>query len=47
MTKIAQFAEYGDADVLRVVDVPAPTAGRVQAAGVIPSTQKGQGVSWV
>jgi NADPH:quinone reductase-like Zn-dependent oxidoreductase len=46
MTKIAQFADYGDPDVLRVVDVPAPTAGQgqvrvaVRAAGVNPIDAK-------
>ena len=46
MTKIARFAEYGDPDVLRVVDVPAPTAGQgqvrvaVRAAGVNPIDAK-------
>ena len=42
MPQIAQFAEYGDPDVLRVIDMPAPTAGQgqvrvaVRAAGVNP-----------
>jgi NADPH:quinone reductase-like Zn-dependent oxidoreductase len=46
MTKIAQFAEYGDPDVLRIIDVPAPTAGQgqvrvaVRAAGVNPIDAK-------
>ena len=46
MTKIARFAEYGDPDVLRVIDVPAPTAGQgqvrvaVRAAGVNPIDAK-------
>ena len=46
MTKIAQFAEYGDPDVLRVIDAPAPTAGpgqvrvAVRAAGVNPIDAK-------
>ena len=46
MTKIAQFAEYGDSDVLRVIDAPAPTAGpgqvrvAVRAAGVNPIDAK-------
>ena len=46
MSKIAQFAEYGDPDVLRIIDVPAPTAGQgqvrvaVRAAGVNPIDAK-------
>jgi len=46
MTKMAQFAEYGDPDVLRIIDVPAPTAGQgqvrvaVRAAGVNPIDAK-------
>ena len=46
MTKIAQFAEYGDPDVLRIIDVPAPQAGQgqvrvaVRAAGVNPIDAK-------
>jgi NADPH:quinone reductase-like Zn-dependent oxidoreductase len=46
MTKIAQFAEYGDPDVLRIIDVPAPRAGQgqvrvaVRAAGVNPIDAK-------
>jgi NADPH:quinone reductase-like Zn-dependent oxidoreductase len=42
MSRIAQFAEYGDAEVMRVVDALAPTAGpgqvrvAVRAAGVNP-----------
>src|SRR4051794_24680710 len=42
MPRTAQFAEYGDTDVLHVVDAPAPTAGpgqvriAVRAAGVNP-----------
>ena len=46
MTKIAQFAEYGDPGVLRVIDAPAPTAGQgqvrvaVRAAGVNPIDAK-------
>src|SRR6202162_3483984 len=46
MTKTAQFAEYGDPDVLRVIDAPAPTAGHgqvrvaVRAAGVNPIDAK-------
>lgn len=42
MSQIARFAEYGDPDVLRVIDAPAPTAGHgqvriaVRAAGVNP-----------
>ena len=46
MTRIARFAEYGDPDVLRVIDVPAPTAGQgqvrvaVRAAGVNPIDAK-------
>jgi NADPH:quinone reductase-like Zn-dependent oxidoreductase len=42
MSRIAQFAEYGDADVIRIVDAPTPTAGpaqvrvAVRAAGVNP-----------
>jgi NADPH:quinone reductase-like Zn-dependent oxidoreductase len=46
MKKIAQFAEYGDPDVLRIIDVPAPTAGQgqvrvaVRAAGVNPIDAK-------
>ena len=46
MTKIAQFAEYGAPDVLRVIDAPAPTAGQgqvrvaVRAAGVNPIDAK-------
>ena len=46
MTRIAQFAEYGDPDVLRVIDAPAPTAGQgqvrvaVRAAGVNPIDAK-------
>jgi NADPH:quinone reductase-like Zn-dependent oxidoreductase len=46
MTKIAQFAEYGDPDVLRIIDVPAPTAGQgqvrvaVRAVGVNPIDAK-------
>jgi NADPH:quinone reductase-like Zn-dependent oxidoreductase len=46
MTKIAQFAEYGDPDILRIIDVPARTAGQgqvrvaVRAAGVNPIDAK-------
>jgi NADPH:quinone reductase-like Zn-dependent oxidoreductase len=46
MTRIARFAEYGDPGVLRVIDVPAPTAGQgqvrvaVRAAGVNPIDAK-------
>jgi len=46
MTQIAQFAEYGGPDVLRMIDVPAPTAGQgqvrvaVRAAGVNPIDAK-------
>src|SRR3984885_8325915 len=46
MTKIAQFAEYGDPDVLQVLDAPTPTAepGQVRvvvrAAGVNPIDAK-------
>jgi len=46
MTKIAQFAEYGDPDVLGVIDAPAPKAGpgqvrvAVRAAGVNPIDAK-------
>ena len=46
MTKTARFAEYGDPDVLRVIDMPAPTAGQgqvrvaVRAAGVNPIDAK-------
>jgi NADPH:quinone reductase-like Zn-dependent oxidoreductase len=46
MSQIARFAEYGDLDVLRVIDVPAPAAGQgqvrvaVRAAGVNPIDSK-------
>ena len=46
MTKIARFAEYGDPDVLQVIDAQAPTAGQgqvrvaVRAAGVNPIDAK-------
>jgi NADPH:quinone reductase-like Zn-dependent oxidoreductase len=46
MTKTARFAEYGDPDALRIIDVPAPTAGQgqvrvaVRAAGVNPIDAK-------
>jgi NADPH:quinone reductase-like Zn-dependent oxidoreductase len=46
MAKMARFAEYGDPDVLRVIDAPAPTAGQgqvrvaVRAAGVNPIDAK-------
>ena len=52
MTKAIVFTEYGDPDVLRLVDVPTPEPGpgqvrvRMKAAGVQPTDTRTRSGAW-